>query len=330
MRRTLARLAQAGLSARAAPEMEFYLFARRPGGAAHELQAPRPAPGSPAWESACEADSIERAACFGAYFDELFAACERWSIPVTGYSHESALSQYEVNFTPGEPLAQADAVFRFKRLARHVAARHGFLASFLAKPFLDQPGAGTHWHFSLQDRQGNNAFLAADGQSEAPALDAFMAGVQAHAPAAMAFLAPYDNSYDRLHHADSSPSRATCGRDDRNAAFRVPRSSPANRRVENRLPGGDASPYLTAALTLGLGLEGMNRGGQPVPAPGIALPRTLSEALDALDGDRVVRQLLGDPLVELYLAIKRTESAQRMRCKHPREDWDLLVLPEQA
>jgi glutamine synthetase len=77
---------------------------------------------------------------------------------MTGYAHESAYAQFEVNFRPGEPLAQADAVFRFKRLARQVAERHGFLASFIAKPFLDQPGAGMHWHFSLQQtRDGANA-----------------------------------------------------------------------------------------------------------------------------------------------------------------------------
>jgi len=330
LRRVLARLEQAGLRAMVAPELEFYLLNRPADPGVSDLIAARSTPASPARERGCEAGSAERAGYFAPYFDELFDACERVNIPVSGYAHESSFSQYEVNFRPGPPLQQADAVFRFKRLAREVAVRHGFLASFLAKPFLDQPGAGMHWHFSLQQiDDGRNAFLATGGDSDGPRLEQFVAGLQRHASAATALFAPYDNSYDRITRADASPSEAGWGLDDRTLAFRIPTSSATNRRVENRLPGADASPYLIVAATLGLGLTGIEQGWQVLShAP--ALPRTLAQALDCLDADLLLRSLLGDPLVDLYCAVKRGESALRNSHPQPRPAWDLVHLPEQA
>ena len=330
LRRVVARVQQAGLRALVAPELEFYLLNRRPGGAPSDLVAAQSHPGSPAREFGCEADSAERAGHFAAYFDDLFDACERVKIPVSGYAHESSYSQYEVNFHPRSPLPQADAVFRFKRLARQIAVQHGFLASFVAKPFLDQPGAGMHWHFSLQrDLDGRNAFLAQDGDDDGPGLRQFVAGLQRHAAAATALFAPYDNSYDRIVHSDASPSHASWGLDDRRVAFRVPASNPANRRVENRLPGADANPYLVVAVTLGLGLVGMQRGwaAKRTAAP---LPRALADALNSLAADRTVRQVLGDALVDLFCAVKRGESALRNGRAEPRKEWDLVYLPEQA
>ena len=150
----LARLDRAGLVATVAPELELFLVDRRELDGQVSLHAPASRDGAPARERACEAYSLERTGHFAEYFDALFAACHLQGIPVCGHAHEAAYSQYEVNFMPGEPLAQADAVFRFKRLARQVAAQFGFLATFAPKPFLDQPGTGMHWHFSLQHKDG--------------------------------------------------------------------------------------------------------------------------------------------------------------------------------
>jgi glutamine synthetase len=330
LRRVLARLEHAGYTALVAPELEFYLFNRRAGGAPGDIISASPHPGSPVLETGCEADSAERAGYFAPYFDDLFDACEALRIPVTGYAHESAISQFEVNFRPGEPLRQADAVFRFKRLARQVAAQHGFLASFVAKPFLDQPGAGMHWHFSLQHAgSGRNALLADDSEADGPRLRHFVAGLQRHAAATTALYAPYDNSYDRIVRTDSSPTKATWGLDDRLVAFRIPASSPANRRVENRLPGADASPYLTVAATLGLGLAGIQNAWEPV-ADGKALPGNLAAALDAAQADPVLREVLGAVLVDFYCGLKRSESALRNAVADPRANWDLVYLTEQA
>jgi glutamine synthetase len=335
LRRVVAALDAEGLQALVAPELELFLLHREEAGGRVALSSARARPGALAREVACEAFSLERANHFEAYFDELYAACEAMAVPLSGHAHESALSQFEVNFRPGAPLAQADAVFRFKRVAREIAARHGFLASFAPKPFLDQPGTGMHWHFSVQRTapagEWPQVFAHAGGESS-EALGHFIAGLQAHTPAAMAFFAPYDMAYDRIALSDASPSHASWGAEDRSLAFRIPTSSASARRVENRLPGGDANPYLTVAATLGLGLAGLRAGQAPHPGAdeAHALPRTLPQALDALEASTTLRELFGAPLVDAFVAIKRHEHAERAALADPRHQWDLTHLIELA
>lgn len=329
LRRVLRAYDELGLTVRAAPEIELFLLQRTQAG----LASASPWPGAPVRESACEQYSLERATHFEAYFDELAAAAKMLAIPLTGHLHEAAYSQYELNFAPGEPLAQADAVFRFKRLARELAARRGFLACFIAKPFVDQPGVGMHWHFSVQRRGAAwpHLFALPDGRS-APELGFFLAGLQAGGPAAMALFAPHDNSFDRIVMSDSSPTHADWGDDDRHAAFRIPASDAAGRRVENRLPGGDANPYLVAAATLALGLEGLRaeRPARPGKDAANALPRSLSAALDTLQTNEALRRWLGDPLIDLFIALKRHEQRERAAYEDPRAQWDLVHLIELA
>ncbi|MDT8989627.1 glutamine synthetase family protein [Curvibacter sp. APW13] len=336
LRRVVADLAAQGLEALVAPELELFLLSREESAGQVSLGAARAYPGAPARESACEALSLERASHFDAYFDELYAACACMGIPLSGHAHESAFSQYEVNFLPGPALQQADAVFRFKRLAREIAARHGFLASFAAKPFFDQPGTGMHWHFSVQRRDASDGdwphlFSHPDGESS-DALGHFIAGLQAHTPAAMAVFAPYDMAFDRIALSNASPSHASWGAEDRALAFRIPSSSALARRVENRLPGGDANPYLTVAATLGLGLVGL-QAAQPPQATdpqAHALPTDLLVALEAMAASPVMRALLGDALVDTYVAIKRHEHDERAALADPRQQWDLTHLIELA
>ncbi|MBP7522887.1 MAG: glutamine synthetase [Leptothrix sp. (in: Bacteria)] len=327
--RVLTRLAEAGLRATVAPELEFFLLERTPQGGLRPAGVPG---GSGAREHALEIASLERASHFAAYFDALFEACALQRIPVTGFGHESATGQYEVNFAPGDPLAQADAVWRFKRLARQTAVQQGFLASFIAKPFPEQPGTGLHWHASLQHlggpRDGANAFADEAGE-DTPRLAHFIGGLQAHAPASLALLAPWAHSFERLRRADASPTDASWGEDDRGVAFRLPAASAANRRIEHRLPGGDASPYLTLAVLLGSGLLGME-AGLPRLDPAQQLPTDLPQALTALEGSSDLRGLLGEPLVALYVAQKRHELQERAALADPRRDWDLRHLVELA
>ena len=318
LKRTLARLQAAGYQARVAPELEFFLVHPQRD-AAGGLQVAHGMSGRvPHIESSHDLASAETAQTFAPFFDDLWAACETQGIPITGYGHESALGQYEVNFAPGEPLAQADAVFRFKRLAREIARRHGCYATFMAKPYLDEPGTGMHWHISLSDAQGQNPFSAADGAPH-PRLRHFIGGWQASARASLAILAPYAHSYVRLQRPDAAPASAEWGYDNRTVAFRVPHSDAANRRVEHRLPGGDANPYLSLALMLGAGLYGMQQQLEPGPevsdrpavASGGGLPLSLEAALDELQRCPVLTEILGAPFIELYDMIKRHELGEQ-------------------
>ena len=318
LQRTLALLEDAGYQALVAPELEFFLV-HPERNAQGGLQVAHGMSGRvPHIESSHDLASAETAQTFALFFDDLWAACEMQAIPISGYGHESATGQYEVNFRPGEPLAQSDAVFRFKRLAREFARRHGCLATFMAKPYANEPGTGMHWHVSLSDRSGHNAFTAEDGSAH-PRMPHFIGGWQASAPAAMAILAPYAHSYLRVHRPDASPTHADWGFDDRRVAFRIPQTEPAKRRVEHRLPGGDANPYLTLALLLGTGLIGMQQAMEPRPArdstdansASAPLPQALDEALSALANCPLSRAVLGTEFIGLYAMVKRHELAEQ-------------------
>ena len=332
LRRVLGRLRRAGLSARVAPELEFFLLGKT--GDDRRIEAAVAFPGSNARERSAEAFSLERAGHFSEYFDDLFASCELMGIPVTGYAHESALSQYEVNLDPGEPLAQADAVFRFKRIAKEIAVRRGYIASFAAKPFLDQPGTGMHWHLSLQrlgDEKWPHVFSSPDGANSAQLMQ-FVGGLQRQAVAATAIHAPYDLSFDRITMSDASPTRADWGNERRDVAFRIPASAAENRRIENRLPGGDANPYLTLAVMLSAGLSGLESSiaANAGDCGGHQLPTDLAAAISAHESSHHLREVLGDPLVDCYAAVKRHEHAERNSLEDPRSSWDLRYLLELA
>jgi glutamine synthetase len=315
LKRILQRLSDAGYTSRVAPELEFALVAVTDHGPSRTL---RPAPGRAGKlaheEPTAESLSLEAAHGQAPYFDAMWAACEQLRIPITGFAHEATAGQYEVNFAPGEPLAQADAVFRFKNLARELGRRHGFTATFLAKPYPNDTGSGMHWHLSLQDKAGNNPFATKKGQPS-DAMRHFIGGWQRSIRGAAAIYAPYANSYFRFLDPDASPSSADWSGDNRAVAFRIPDSDAANLRLENRLPGADINPYLLLAVMLGAGLVGLRQGldptepivGLPGKGTGPKLPMSLPEALDALETCPILASVLGQPFIDLYGMVKRAE-----------------------
>ncbi|HEY5597519.1 MAG TPA: glutamine synthetase family protein [Kiloniellales bacterium] len=319
LRRVLRRLADAGLTARVAPELEFALVTVTDDGQAQTL---RPAPGCagaiPHQEPSAESLSLEAAHAQAPFFDALWAACEHLCIPITGYAHEASAGQYEVNFAPAEPLAQADAVFRFKNLARELGRRHGMIATFLAKPYPDDTGSGMHWHLSLKDKSGANPFADRDGRPS-DAMRHFIGGWQKAVRGGAAIYAPFANSYFRFVAPDASPASADWSGDNRAVAFRIPDSDAANLRLENRLPGADANPYLTLAVMLGTGLEGMRQGlaptapiaGVPGKGAGPQLPRSVSEALDAFEACPILAAVFGRQFIDLFSMVKRFEVTEQ-------------------
>jgi glutamine synthetase len=135
----------------------------------------------------------------------------------------------------------------------------------------------------------------------------------------MAMLAPYAHSYLRIARPDASPASADWGHDDRRVAFRIPQSNPANRRMEHRLPGGDANPYLALALMLGTGLIGMQQQLAPSPARGSSdanagaapLPQNLDDALAALEACPLLGEVFGAGFIDLYAMVKRHELTEQ-------------------
>ncbi|HET9094290.1 MAG TPA: glutamine synthetase family protein [Solirubrobacteraceae bacterium] len=238
---------------------------------------------------------------------------------VFAVNHEFMNSQYEINLRHSGALDAADRAFRLKSAVKDIAAQHGLHATFMGKPFNDQGGSGTHLHLSL-NRDGSNAFADPDGDhGVTEELGHFTAGLIEHAPALMAFLNPTINAYRRLQPDSLAPTHANWGWDNRASFVRIPPERGASTRIELRVGDGSANPYLGIAAALLAGADGVRRRLAP-PAPvsgdayradpeliGPPLPASLDEALAALSQDAVLRDGLGDAIVETFVAMKGFE-----------------------
>ena len=244
----------------------------------------------------------------------MYTYCEAQGIGIDTLIHESGAAQMEINLNHGDPLELADQAFLFKRTMREAALRHDMYATFMAKPMENEPGSAMHIHQSVVDiDSGKNIFSTADGHAS----DLFMshiAGLQKYLPAAMPFLAPYVNSYRRITRYHAAPINVQWGYDNRTAGLRVPHSSPDARRVENRVAGADANPYLAIAASLACGYLGIKEALKPTPALERSaytlpyeLPRSLSEALRLLDESEGLSTVLPARFLLAYNAVKGSE-----------------------
>ena len=234
----------------------------------------------------------------------MYSFCEAQDIEIDTLIHESGAAQMEINLLHGYPMSLADQAFLFKRTAREAAMRHKMYATFMAKPMAKEPGSAMHLHQSIVDaKTRKNIFSNADGSPSRAVLLGHIAGLQKYLPGAMSLFAPNVNSYRRISRYSSAPINVHWGYDNRTAGLRVPMSGAEARRVENRVGGADANPYLAIAASLACGYLGMIEGLKPSePIAGsaydlaIALPRTLAEGAAAAArveaaGGRVRRSL---------------------------------------
>jgi glutamine synthetase len=312
-----------------APEIEFYLVRKNPD-PDYPLVPPVGRSGRPIGGG--QGYSIAGVNEFDELIDDIYHFCEGQGLEIDTLIHEEGAGQLEINLRHGDPVALADQVFLFKRTIREAALKHDTYATFMAKPIQGQPGSAMHIHQSVIDiRTGGNIFTAEDG-SESDAFRHFIGGMQHHVPSALVMFAPYVNSYRRLTQAASAPVNTKWGYDNRTTAFRVPRSDPAGRRVENRIPSSDANPYLALAGSLACGLIGMLKKEAPDQPVGIAanedeieLPRGLLEAVELFEKDTALADLLGRPFTSTYAAIKRAEFETFMEVISPWEREFLLL-----
>ncbi len=330
LRRVLALYAEQGWQPVVAPEMEFYLVARQLN--PHEpLQPPLGRTGKP--EVGRQSYSIDAVNDFDPFFMELSNFCEVHRLGVETLIHEAGPGQMEINFSHGEPLELADRVFLFKRAVRETALRHGVFATFMAKPMEGEPGSAMHIHQSIVDsRSGRNIFSREDGEASEH-FHHFIAGLQTYIPQVMPMFAPYVNSYRRLAPYMSAPINVRWGFDNRTCGIRIPKSGPEARRVENRVPGVDANPYLAMAATLACGWLGLRDRLQPsAPTPGSAwnvsheLPRHLEDAIEAMRACEAMKDVLGGAFVDAFCAVKELEYATYNRVISSWEREHLLLL----
>ncbi|TSE19650.1 Gamma-glutamylputrescine synthetase PuuA [Tepidimonas alkaliphilus] len=318
-----------GLQPVVAPELEFYLTARNTD--PNTLLHP-PIGRSGRAETSRQAYSIDAVNEFDPLFEELYDCCEKMELNVDTLIHEVGAGQMEINFFHAHPLELADEVFLFKRTVREVALRHDMYATFMAKPIAGEPGSAMHIHQSLVDKaSGRNVFSNEDG-SPSEVFYHYIGGLQRYIPAAMALVAPYVNSYRRLARHTAAPINIEWGHDNRTVGIRSPIAPPQARRLENRVIGADANPYIAMAMTLACGYLGIVHKIKPKPemrgdaylSP-YALPRSLGEALDWLRREPDLHHVLGEEFITIYTEIKELEFEEFMKVISPWEREHLLL-----
>jgi glutamine synthetase len=329
LRHVLDLFADMGLQPQVAPEVEFYLVQRNTD-PDYPLEPPIGRSGRK--ESVRQPYSMDAIDEFEPLIDDIYDYCDAQELMVDNLIHEAGTAQLEINFLHGDALALSDQVFMFKRIVREVALRHQVYATFMAKPMETEPGSAMHWHISIVDENtGCNLFSGADG-SAAPEFRHFIAGLQRYMPDLHILCAPYVNSYRRIARYMAAPINLQWGHDNRTVGLRVPHSEPANRRIENRLAGADANPYLAIAASLAAGYLGLLQKLEPAAEETgnaykrpLELPRNLDVALARLEDSEAARSILGERFVQVYAAIKHMEFERFFEVISPWEREHLLL-----
>ena len=316
LKRMIARAAEAGFSVEAAFEYEFYL-ARR---AATDYEP---------WD-----DSV----CFGSggmdsaapIVLDILSALIAQGIRPRQYYPELGPGQQEISVQHGPVLRTADSAIAVRETVRAVAARHGAVASFAPKPFLDQAGSGMHVHLSLWHEQRNLLYDPTGELGLSPLGRAFVAGILAHMPALLALTCPSVNSYSRLGPNRWSSAYPIWGPDNREACVRVPSlfgassaEHEASTNLEVKAVDGSANPYLALGGIIAAGLDGIERGLDPglpidvnpselgadeLAARGLKqYPSSLIGAIEALERDSRLLDALGATLTEVVIGVRREE-----------------------
>lgn len=314
LKRAAAEVAKLGYAMYAGAEAEFFLFKRN---------------GEPSLSPALH----DR----GGYFDlnpldrgeearaAIVVALEQMGFEVEAAHHEVAPSQHEIDFRYADVLKTADNIVTFRFVVKTIAMQHGLHATFMPKPIAGINGSGMHTHISLF-REGKNAFYdPQDSYNLSETARQFLAGLIAHIDAITALANPLLNSYKRLVPGYEAPVNISWARINRSALIRVPASNTPERstRLELRSPDPSCNPYLAYAAMLAAGLDGMKRKLKAPDAVeeniykltkeqrqerGIgSLPGSLTEALEALKRDAVVKAALGEHVLDKYIEAKEAE-----------------------
>ena len=242
---------------------------------------------------------------------------ERLELPLRSFEVEFGPSQFEFTLAPMSGLAAADAMVLLRSAVKQIARRHGYHATFMCRPKLPNVmSSGWHLHQSLA-KGGRNAFMS-DKEDLSDVGKSYLAGLLAHARGACVFSTPTINGYKRYRPYTLAPDRLIWGKENRGALLRViGGSGNPGTRIENRIGEPAANPYLYFASQIYSGLDGMATrpalppsADTPYEAKAEFLPHTLTEALDALRKDKVLRAGFGDTFVDYYLHMKEAEIAR--------------------
>jgi glutamine synthetase len=273
LKRVLQRYAERGLTPVVAVELEFYLLDDELDAGGHPRLSVNPATGERSRST--QVYYLQDLNDYRRFTDAVGDACRAQGVPADTAVAEYAPGQFEINLKHRDDALRAcDEAIYLKRIIKGVAGRQGMLASFMAKPFAGQAGSGLHLHASVLDKNGDNIFACTpDAPSEN--LKRAIAGLQRCADDCMLLFAPHANSYRRFVMNAFVPLNDCWGFNNRTVAMRIPHSEPVNTRIEHRIAGADANPYLVAAAVLAGMLDGLEHGGDPgAPVVGNAYEQT--------------------------------------------------------
>ncbi|HEY2889281.1 MAG TPA: glutamine synthetase family protein [Dongiaceae bacterium] len=311
LRRVLALYEEKGWLPIVAPELEFFLVQVNTD---PDLPLLPPAGRSGRTETGRQSYGIDATNEFDPIFEDVYDYCEAQDIDIDTLTHEAGAAQMEINFNHGEAMRLADQSFLFKRTVRQAALRHNIYATFMAKPLANQPGSSMHIHQSILEIETKRNLFADTLGRDTALFRSHVAGLQRFLPQVMPMLAPNVNSFRRLRPFSDAPINVQWGVDNRSVGLRVPVSEGPSRRIENRLAGADANPYLAIAASLACGYLGMIERMKPTQQiQGSAyrlahtLPRTLYDGLHRFQGCKKMRPILGEQFIRAMVLVKQSE-----------------------
>lgn len=307
------QLRNRGLFPVVAVELEFYLVDKLRDAEGY-IQPPC-APGSEERNRQSQVYSVDNLDHFSEVLSDIDQLAKQQGIPADGALAEASPGQFEINLHhTRNVLSACDHAIQLKRLIRQVAENHDMNATFMAKPYEEYAGSGMHVHISMLDAADHNAFACDDG-SNSPLLKRALAGMIDLMPASMALLAPNVNAYRRFLPDAFVPLQASWGHNNRTVALRIPCGDVENHRVEYRVAGADANPYLVMAAILAGILHGIDNQ-LPLPpavqgngheAEGNPLPVRQSDALYEFEQSHAMQKLLGERFGFVWHSCKHHE-----------------------
>ncbi|MBM3840605.1 MAG: glutamine synthetase [Verrucomicrobia bacterium] len=310
LRKQVEALARKSLACYAASELEFFLFNQT----FHDAFQSGYRDLTPASDYRIDYHTMQPAAeesLMRAVRNQMTAA----RVPIESSKGEWGRGQHEVNFIYDQALPMADMHVVFKQGLKEMAAQQGRAVTFMPKPFAAEVGSSCHIHVSLW-RQEQNLFWERKSKSGSKLFRQFLGGLMKYAPELCYFFAPTINAYKRYQAASWAPTKMAWAFDNRTVGFRVV-GSESSFRIENRMPGADANPYLAFAATIAAGMAGVEEGldcgpvyeGNAYVDPRLAsLPRTLRDAARLLDQSKLARRVFGDGVVDFYVHTARLEA----------------------
>ena len=319
LKTTLSLLEGLGFHGKSSLEYEFFLFRETP----HSIRK-KNFENLDSFSPGMFGYSILRNSVHSDFFNEILDMCTIMDFPLEGLHTETGPGVIEAAISVDETLKSADKAVLFKTFMKVLAQKKEFMATFMAKWSEKYPGQSGHIHCSLVDLDNKPVFSHSETGETSEVMLYFLGGLQKYSKEFFALMAPTVNSYKRLSIGAWAPINMTWGKENRTTGFRIIEGKPISQRIENRLPGADANPYLALSATFAAGFLGIKEKIEPTKATqGTAyfvrnedhdsVPNTLLEAAKLFKQSKAARSIWGDSFVDHFSSTRIWEYKQYLK-----------------